>query len=117
MKDAHDIIIRPYVTERSTTAAASGRYSFVVAVGSTKTEIRQAVEELFGVKVLKVNTLNVSGKSKRQGVHQGMTADWKKAVVSIDTEPKAAVYLAKGGKTAASPRKYKSTIEEFGFGQ
>ena len=117
MKDAHDVIIRPYVTERTTASVASGRYTFVVANGVTKTEIRKAVEQLFNVKVVKVNTANVLGKNKRQGVHQGMTSDWKKAVVSIDTDPKPVAYLAKGGKPAVNQKKYKNSIEEFGYGQ
>jgi large subunit ribosomal protein L23 len=117
MKDARDIIVRPYVTERSTASAAVGRYTFVVADGATKTEIRSAVEELFSVKVLKVNTVNVSGKEKRQGVHVGLTPSWKKAVVTIDTDPKPATFLTKGGKPSASPRKFKNSIEEFGYGQ
>jgi large subunit ribosomal protein L23 len=117
MSKAHEIIIRPLITERSTGEAGSGRYTFIVAEGATKTEIRRACEELFSVKVVKVNTSNHSGKSKRVGVHQGMTPSWKKAVVTIDTEPKAMEYLAKGGRTSPVSRKFKTTIEEFGFGQ
>jgi large subunit ribosomal protein L23 len=97
--------------------AALGKYTFEVAVGATKTQVRQAVEQLFEVKVLKVNTANYDGKTKRQGVHVGQTAKWKKAVVTIDTDPKASTYLQKGGKSATAGRKYKNTIEEFGFGQ
>lgn len=117
MKTAHDIIIRPVITERSTGDAAIGKYTFVVAPAATKTEVRIACEKLFGVKVLKVNTVNYDGKNKRQGVHQGMTPSWKKAVVTIDTDPQGATYLGKGGKTAQAGRKYKTSIEEFGFGQ
>ena len=117
MKTAHDIIISPVITERSTNVAAIGKYTFVVAPGATKPEVRMAVEKLFGVKVLKVNTINYDGKNKRQGVHQGLTPSWKKAVVTIDTDPQSKGYLSKGGKTSQAPRKYKTTIEEFGFGQ
>ncbi len=117
MKTAHDIIIRPVITEKSTGDAAIGKYTFVVAPTATKTEVRQACEKLFGVKVLKVNTVNYDGKNKRQGVHQGMTPSWKKAVVTIDTDPQAVMYLGKGGKSAQATRKYKTSIEEFGFGQ
>jgi len=117
MKTAHDIIIRPVITEKSTGDAANGKYTFVVAPSATKTEVRQACEKLFGVKVLKVNTVNYDGKNKRQGVHQGMTPSWKKAVVTIDTDPQAVTYLGKGGKSAQATRKYKTSIEEFGFGQ
>jgi len=117
MKTAHDIIIRPVITERSTNDAASGKYTFAVAPAATKTEIRIACEKLFGVKVLKVNTVNYDGKSKRMGVHQGLTSSWKKAVVTIDTDPQSAEYLGKGGKTSQVQKKFKTTIEEFGFGQ
>jgi len=116
MKTAQDIIIKPIITERSTADSAIGKYTFRVAVDATKTEVRQAVEQLFSVKVSKVNTTNYDGKIKRQGVHSGKTASWKKAVVTIDTDPKAPVYLAKGGKTSSSAKKYKHAIEEFGFG-
>ncbi len=117
MKAAHDIIIRPVITERSTSVIADGRYTFQVAKEATKPEIRKAVEELFGVKVLKVNTLRVDGKSKRVGVHQGKTSDWKKAVVQIDLDPETETYLTEGGKEKKVERKYKTVIEEFGFGQ
>ena len=116
MKTAQDIIIKPIITERSTTDSALGKYTFQVASDATKTEVRIAVEQLFTVKVLKVNTTNYDGKTKRQGVHVGKTASWKKAVVTIDTDPKAAAYLSKGGRTTSHAKKYKHSIEEFGFG-
>ena len=116
MKTAQDIIIKPIVTERSTMDNSIGKYTFQVARDATKTEVRQAVEQLFNVKVVKVNTTNHDGKVKRQGVHSGKTSSWKKAVVTIDTEPKAAVYLAKGGKTTSSAKKYKHSIEDIGIG-
>ncbi len=117
MKSAHDIILKPVITEKSTADAAIGKYTFGVAVYATKTEVRQAVEQLFGVKVVKVNTTNYDGKTKRQGVHVGQRPSWKKAVVTIDIEPKAATFKLKGGKPSQSTRKYKTMIEEFGFGQ
>jgi len=116
MKTAQDIIIKPIITERSTMDSALGKYTFQVEKSATKTQIRQAVEKLFKVKVLKVNTTNYDGKSKRQGVHVGKTSSWKKAVVTIDTNPKAPVFLAKGGQTKTAAKKYKEAIEEFGFG-
>lgn len=116
MKTAQDIIIRPIVTERSTMDNAIGKYTFQVAKEATKTEVRQAVEKLFNVKVVKVNTTNHDGKTKRQGVHSGKTPSWKKAVVTIDIEPKAAVFLTKGGKTTTSAKKYKHSIEDIGIG-
>ena len=91
MKTAQDIIIKPIITERSTTDSALGKYTFIVAPNATKTEVRQAVEQLFSVKVLKVNTTNYDGKTKRQGVHSGKPAAGKKAVVTIDMDPKTPV--------------------------
>ena len=117
MKLAEDIILAPVVTEKSTYDSQEGKYTFKVAKNSTKVEIRIAVEKLFNVKVLKVNTLNLSGKKKRVGAHQGRTSDWKKAIVTIDTDPQPVVYLAKGGKEQISNKKYKTSIEEFGFVQ
>ncbi len=117
MKKAEDIIIRPYITERSSDDMADGKYTFIVATSATKTEVKSAAEKLFNVKVIKVNTANYKGKMKRQGVHQGMTAKFKKAIVKIDMDPKSIVYLEKGGKEKAITKKYKTTIEEFGVGQ
>ncbi len=112
MRNAEDIIIRPIMTEKTYTNIASGKYTFEVAVNSTKIEIKNAVEELFGVKVLKVNTLRYDGKKKRVGVHQGLTKAWKKAIVQIDTNPADAKYLTKGGKETKVSKKYKTEIEE-----
>jgi large subunit ribosomal protein L23 len=117
MKNYEDIIIRPFITERSSDEIAGGKYTFIVDTKATKTEIRQAVEKLFSVKVLKVNTSNYEGKTKRMGVHAGKTAKFKKAVVKIDLSPAANVYLDKGGKSKASSKKYKTSIDEFGMAQ
>ncbi len=62
-----------------------------------------------------MNVQNYDGKEKRQGVHVGMTASWKKAVVKIDTDPEADKYLTKSGKRAQENKKYNNNIEEFGF--
>lgn len=112
MKHAEDIIIRPIMTEKSYASIADGKYTFEVAINSTKVEIKNAVEELFNVKVLKVNTLRYDGKKKRMGVHQGLTKAWKKAIVQIDTNPADEKYLTKGGKETKVSRKYKTEIEE-----
>ncbi len=117
MKAPQDIIIRPIITERSNAEAGEGKYTFQVARGASKPEIRVAAEKLFGVKVLKVNTINYDGKTKRQGATSGKTPSWKKAVVTIDTNAEPATWLAKGGKSTQSQRRYKTSIEEFGFGQ
>ena len=117
MRTPEGVIIRPYITEKSNAEIANGKYTFIVDVNATKTEIRQAVEKLFQVKVLKVNTTNYEGKMKRMGVHVGPRPDWKKAVVKIDTDPKPETYLEKGGKEVVKTKKYKTSIEEFGLTQ
>lgn len=109
-----DIIIAPIVTEKSSMEIQNGKYTFKVAKKATKVQIADSVEKLFEVKVLKVNTMNVQGKEKRVGVHLGKTTDWKKAIVTIDTDPKEETYLGKGGKEVKKTNKYKTAIEEFG---
>jgi len=83
MRDPHDILIKPMVTEASMDNMADKKYTFVVDKKSNKTEIKNAVETIFGVKVAHVNTMNMLGKKKRQGVHVGKKADWKKAIVTL----------------------------------
>ena len=112
MRHAEDVIIKPIMTEKSYASIAEGKYTFEVAINSTKLEIKNAVEELFNVKVLKVNTMRYDGKNKRVGVHQGKTKAWKKAIVQIDTNPADEKYLSKGGKETKSNKKYKTEIEE-----
>ena len=108
-----DIIIRPIITEASNEATQEGKYTFEVNKKATKVEIANAVEKLFEVKVLKVNTIIVKGKEKRVGRNVGMTSDWKKAIVTIDTNPSEKTYLAKGGKEVKVSKKYKTSIDEF----
>lgn len=110
---AEEVIIKPIVTERSSMGLQEGKYTFKVNKKATKVEIAKAVEKLFGVKVLKVNTVSVKGKEKRVGAHRGFTSDWKKAIVTIDTNPADRSYLAKGGKEVKVAKKYKDSIEEF----
>lgn len=117
MGAAEEIIIRPYITEKSNAEAAEGKYTFIVDTRATKTQIKSAVEKLFQVKVIQVNTINYQGKEKRMGVHTGLRPNWKKAIVKIDTDPKAETFLTKGGKAVANNKKYKTTIEEFGITQ
>ena len=88
MKTAQDIIIAPVITEASMAAIAQKKYTFRVMKKVNKQEIAAAVEELFGVKVAKVNTINVRGRSKRMGLHSGKTADWKKAIVTLKADSK-----------------------------
>ena len=110
---AEEVIIKPIVTERSSEDLQEGKYTFKVNKKATKVEIAKAVEKLFEVKVLKVNTITVKGKEKRVGAHTGMTPDWKKAIVTIDTNLSEKTYLAKGGKEVKVSKKYKDSIDEF----
>ena len=88
MKTSCDIIIRPVITEASMMGIAEKKYTFEVAKKANKVEIKKAVEELFKVKVLDVNTTNVSSKPKRLGVHAGRTSEWKKAIVTLTADSK-----------------------------
>ena len=110
---AEEVIIKPIVTEKSSEGLSEGKYTFKVNKKATKVEIAKAVEKLFGVKVLKVNTVSVKGKEKRVGAHTGMTSNWKKAIVTIDTNPETKTYLTKGGKEVKVSKKYKDSIDEF----
>jgi large subunit ribosomal protein L23 len=83
MSRAYDIIIEPIISEKSMGMLQDKKYTFKVAKNSNKIEIRKAVEEIFKVEVEKVTTLNIMGKNKRVGVHQGKKADWKKAIVKL----------------------------------
>ena len=84
MKEMHDILHRPLITEKSTLLKDKhGKIAFVVNRKANKIEIRKAVEKVFKVKVLDVQTMNVSGKRKRFGRIEGMTSAWKKAVVTL----------------------------------
>jgi large subunit ribosomal protein L23 len=88
MKFAQDIILKPIITEKSMDGIANKRYTFKVASDATKPEIASAVEELFGVKVAKVNTINMKKKPKRLGYHFGYTSEWKKAIVTLTASSK-----------------------------
>jgi large subunit ribosomal protein L23 len=81
--DASQIIIRPVVSEKTYVLAEAGRYTFRVHDKAHKTQIRQAVEELFDVKVVEVRTASVKSKPKRRGVYNGRTRTWKKAYVQV----------------------------------
>ena len=88
MKFAYDIIRRPVITEQSMAGLENNKYAFEVARDANKIEIRKAVEEIFGVKVKKVNTIKLPGKWKRMGVHVGKTPAVKKAVVTLAEDSK-----------------------------
>ena len=89
MKNAYDVIVKPIITEQSMEATEEKKYVFQVAVDATKIDIKRAVEQIFGVKVEKVNTINMQGKEKRQGAYPaGKTASWKKAIVKLSADSK-----------------------------
>ena len=81
--EARDIIIRPLITEKSTTLMAEGKYVFEVAKAANKIEIAKAISQIFNVKVVSVNTVNVEGKVKRMGRSIGKRSDYKKAIVNL----------------------------------
>jgi len=89
MKDPHDIIIRPVLTEKAYDGFADKRYVFEVQLTANKTEVKQAIESIFGVKVASVNTLRTMGKIKRQGTTSGRTPEIKKAYVKLKDSSKA----------------------------
>ena len=87
--NAYDIILRPVITEQSMEAVAEKKYVFQVAVSANKTEIKAAVEEIFGVKVAKINTVRMQGKVKRTGAYPaGRRAAYKKAIVTLTADSK-----------------------------
>lgn len=82
-RTARDIIVKPIITEKSMDNTAMNKYTFKVAPGVNKIEIRKAVEEIFNVNVTNVNTVSVKGKKRRRGRYVGTTSPWKKAVVTL----------------------------------
>ena len=90
MKNAYDVIVKPIITEQAMEATEEKKYVFQVAVDATKIDIKRAVEQIFGVKVEKVNTINMQGKEKRQGAYPaGRRASWKKAMVKLTPDSKS----------------------------
>lgn len=89
VKTAQDIILKPVITEASMEDLRSGKYTFRVMKTANKYEIKDAVEKIFGVKVAKVNTVKMRGKTRRMGRYEGTTPSWKKVIVT----------LAEGSKT------------------
>ncbi len=81
--DARDILVKPIITEKTTALMEEGKYTFRVPLAATKIEIRQAVEQIFKVKVEAVNTMRYEGKMKRLGRFQSRRSDWKKAIVTL----------------------------------
>ena len=88
MKSVYDIIRKPIITEESMMGVANKVYVFEVATDAGKVEIKKAMEEIFKVKVDKVNTISMKSKSKRVGYHVGSTSEWKKAIVTLKEDSK-----------------------------
>lgn len=95
MNSVYNVIIRPIVSERSFDAMGENKYTFEVAKGACKEEIAAAVEKLFGVKVVKVNTMNVKPKTKRVRFVAGKTRSWKKAIVTVADGDSIEIFGAK----------------------
>jgi large subunit ribosomal protein L23 len=92
MRSPQDVLIKPVLSEKSYGLLADNKYTFVVNPNANKIEIKNAVEKLFNVKVLNVNTLNVKGKVKRMGKHVGRSSDKKKAIVTLQDGDKIEVF-------------------------
>ena len=93
MKHPREIIISPLLTEKTQrSSAVDNSYTFKVSVNANKIEIKQAIEHVFGVHVLRVNTINQRGKVKRLGRYTGKRSDWKKAIVKLQTGDKIAEF-------------------------
>lgn len=86
--NARDIILAPVITEKAVAMLPAKKYTFRVANGANKIEIAKAVEEIFGVKVEKVNTISMKGHLRRMGRNEGYTSDWKKAIVTLKADSK-----------------------------
>jgi len=88
MMNARDIILAPVITEKAVSALPEKKYTFRVKKDANKIAIARAVEEIFGVKVAKVNTISMKGALRRMGRNEGYTSDWKKAIVTLTEESK-----------------------------
>lgn len=86
---SYDIIRKPVITEKTMNDMAENKYTFIVDINSNKSQIKRAVEEVFGVKVANVQTLRTMGKTKRMGVHVGKRADYKKAIITLAEDSKS----------------------------
>ena len=93
MKAIENIIIKPIITEKSMSGLQDKRYTFEVMKSATKPEIAAAVEAMFDVEVLDVNTINMKKKPKRLGAHMGYTGEWKKAIVTLKPDSKTIAFF------------------------
>ncbi len=92
MSDARDILIRPLVSEKTTAAMADNKYTFLVDARADKTQIKLAVEEIFGVRVQNVNTIRQLGKMRRMGRFEGRRPSYKKAVITLEEGQRIKVF-------------------------
>jgi large subunit ribosomal protein L23 len=92
MRNPHDVLLKPLVTEKSTDLMQDNKYTFKVDPKANKIEIKNAVESIFDVNVVEVRTMNVSGKLKRQGRSVGYSSDWKKAIVTLKPGQKLPIF-------------------------
>lgn len=83
MRNPHEVLIKPVITEKTTGLMEENKYTFKVDKKANKIEIKHAVETIFKVNVIDVKTMNVQGKLKRQGKYEGLTPSWKKAIVTL----------------------------------
>jgi len=81
--DPRDIILKPIISEKAMAQMSEGKYAFRVRLDANRTQIKEAVEKIFGVTVLSVNTMRMQGKVRRAGKYQGRRPDWKKAIVQL----------------------------------
>lgn len=100
MKNAYEIIIRPAMTEKTTGMAEDDKYAFRVRRDATKNQIRSAVEALFGVDVIQVNTMNMPSKPKRVGMSRGRRSGWKKAIVTVAEDQAIDLFALEGDEVA-----------------
>ena len=96
MKSARDVIIRPVVSEKSYAGLEGGAYTFLVAPDANKTEIKEAIQKIWNVRVISVNTINRKGKTKRTRLGSGKRPDQKRAVVKLASGDTIEIFEAKG---------------------
>ena len=94
--DARTVIVRPVVSEKSYALLTANKYTFRIHPRAHKTQVRQAVEEIFGVRVMEVRTMSVKSKPKRRGVTSGRTRQWKKAIVELHPEDSIELFDGEG---------------------
>ena len=109
---AEEVIIKPIITEKTAMGQSQGKYTFKVNKKATKVDVKMAVEKLFNVKVLSVNTSIIKGSRRTRNGRVYTTADWKKAVVKIATEIKPLTYKTEGGKEVKASKKFNTEIKE-----